>query len=127
MTTPYRVLVLGGYGNFGLLIVKKLAQIPNVEVIVGGHNLKKAEAVARQHGSHAAHVDSTAANLAEKLRELQIRIVINTVGPFQGQNYHVAQAAIDAGVHYVDIADAREFVLGISALDAAAIDRKSVV
>lgn len=127
MTTPYRVLVLGGYGNFGLLIVRKLAQIPNVEVIVGGHNLKKAEAVAKRHGSHAAHVDSTAANLAERFGELQIKVVINTVGPFQGQNYHVAQSCIDAGVHYIDIADAREFVLGISALDAAAMAKEVMV
>ncbi len=127
MTNPYRVLVLGGYGNFGLLIVKKLAQIPNVEVVVGGHNLKKAEAVAKRHGSHAAHVESTAGNLAERFRELQIEVVINTVGPFQGQNYHVAQSAIDAGIHYIDIADAREFVLGISKLDVAAMEKEVMV
>jgi saccharopine dehydrogenase-like NADP-dependent oxidoreductase len=127
MTTPYRVLVLGGYGNFGLLIVTKLSQIPSVEVIVGGHNLKKAEAAAKKHGSHAAHVDSTAENLADRFRELQIKVVINTVGPFQGQNYHVAQAAINAGIHYIDIADAREFVMGISALDAAAMEKEVMV
>src|SRR5437016_6021929 len=120
---PYRVLVLGGYGNFGLLIVKKLSQIPNVEVVVGGHNLKKAEAIAKRHGAQAAHVDSTAQNLADHFRELRIKVIINTVGPFQGQNYHVAQSAIDAGVHYIDIADAREFVLGISKLDAAAMEK----
>jgi saccharopine dehydrogenase-like NADP-dependent oxidoreductase len=127
MNSPYRVLVLGGYGNFGLLIVKKLAQIPNVEVIVGGHNLKKAEAVAKRYGSHAAHIDSTVENLADKFRELQIKVVINTVGPFQLQNYHVARCAIDAGVHYIDIADAREFVLGISKLDAAAMEKEVMV
>ncbi len=127
MNSSYRVLVLGGYGNFGLLIVKKLAQIPNVEVIVAGHNLKKAEAIAKLHGSHATHVDSTAVNLADQFRELQIKVVVNTVGPFQGQNYYVAQAAIDAGVHYIDIADARQFVVGISALDAAAMAKEVMV
>ena len=127
MTPSYRVLVLGGYGNFGLLIVKKLAQIPNVEVIVGGHNLKKAEAAAKRHGSHAAEIDSTAPDLADRFLKLQIKVVINTVGPFQGQNYHVAQSAINAGVHYIDIADAREFVLGISKLDAAAMEKNVMV
>ena len=127
MNSPYRVLVLGGYGNFGLLIVKKLAQIPNVEAIVAGHNLKKAEAVAKRHGSHAAHVDSKSDKLADRFRELQIKVVINTVGPFQNQNYHVAQSAIDAGIHYIDIADAREFVLGISKLDAAAMEKEVMV
>src|SRR5689334_17033441 len=127
MTTPYRVLVLGGYGNFGLLIVKRLAQIPNVEVVVGGHNLKKAEAVANKHGSRAAHVDSTVENLADRFRELQIKVVVNTVGPFQLQNYHVARSAIDAGVHYIDIADAREFVLDISKLDVSAMEKEVMV
>jgi len=127
MNSPYRVLVLGGYGNFGLLIVKKLSQIPNVEVIVGGHNIKKAEVAAKKYGSHSAHIDSTAENLADRFRELQIKVVINTVGPFQGQNYHVAQSAIDAAVHYIDIADAREFVLGISKLDAAAMAKEVMI
>jgi hypothetical protein len=46
--------------------------------------------------------------------------VISTAGPFQGQDHRVARAAIAAGAHYVDIADARDFVCAVSELDALA-------
>jgi len=46
--------------------------------------------------------------------------LIHAAGPFQGRDYGVARACIDGGVHYIDLADAREFVTGIGALDAAA-------
>jgi len=46
--------------------------------------------------------------------------VIHTAGPFQGQEYGVARAAIAAGCHYVDLADGRDFVSRIGILDADA-------
>jgi hypothetical protein len=46
--------------------------------------------------------------------------VINASGPYQTQAYALAQACIDAECHYVDLADARAFVTGITALDAGA-------
>jgi hypothetical protein len=61
--------------------------------------------------------------LQEALRDLRVGTVIHTAGPFQGQDYTVARAAIDAGCHYVDLADGRQFVTGIVALDAAAKSR----
>jgi hypothetical protein len=36
--------------------------------------------------------------------------VIHCVGPFQGQDYRVAHAALAAGAHYIDLADGRDFV-----------------
>jgi hypothetical protein len=46
--------------------------------------------------------------------------VVDAVGPFQGADYGIARAAIAAGCHYLDIADATLFVAGIAALDAEA-------
>ena len=46
--------------------------------------------------------------------------MIHTAGPFQGQGYEVARAAIKAGCHYLDLADGRAFVTGITRLDAEA-------
>jgi hypothetical protein len=54
------------------------------------------------------------------LRDLRAAILINAAGPFQGQDYRLARSCIAAGVHYIDLADARAFVCGISALDAEA-------
>ena len=53
-------------------------------------------------------------------RSLRPGLVIHTVGPFQHQSYAVAEAAIAAGAHYCDLADARAFVRNIGALDFAA-------
>jgi hypothetical protein len=53
--------------------------------------------------------------------------VISTAGPFQRQDYAVARASIEAGAHYVDIADGRDFVCGIGALDGEARSRGVLV
>lgn len=46
--------------------------------------------------------------------------VVDAAGPFQGQQPTLARAVIEAGVHYVDLADARDFVAAFGALDALA-------
>jgi hypothetical protein len=44
------------------------------------------------------------------LKSLGPHVVIHCVGPFQGQDYRVARAALAAGAHYLDLADGRDFV-----------------
>jgi saccharopine dehydrogenase-like NADP-dependent oxidoreductase len=53
---------------------------------------------------------TTKPDLAQQLRALDIGLVIHTAGPFQAQDYGVAQAAAQAGCHYIDLADGRRFV-----------------
>jgi saccharopine dehydrogenase-like NADP-dependent oxidoreductase len=50
--------------------------------------------------------------------------VVYTAGPFQRQSYDVAEAAIAGGCHYIDLADGRAFVAGISRLDESARERR---
>lgn len=47
-------------------------------------------------------------------------VVVNTCEPFQTSDYGVARACIEHRVHYVDLADGRDFVTGIMSLDGAA-------
>jgi saccharopine dehydrogenase-like NADP-dependent oxidoreductase len=54
-------------------------------------------------------------------------VVIHAAGPFQKTDYRVARACLECGSHYLDLADAREFVAGIGALHEAALDRNLVV
>src|SRR5439155_23740018 len=56
----------------------------------------------------------------DDLRRLQVWCVVAAAGPFQGASPRIAQAAIAAGCHYVDIADARDFVAAFPRLDATA-------
>ena len=109
-----RIVILGGGGNFGAMITRELAREKDLEVIVASR-------------SSAHKLDINAPDFAQKLAALKPAIVIHTVGPYQGQDYHVAQACIDCDAHYIDLADARAFVSGIDALDAAAKKRGVLV
>lgn len=115
-----KVLILGGYGNFGKIIVKYLSQITGVTLVIAGRNLASAEALAEDFSGEAIRLDAQQEDLAERLKQLKIGLVISTAGPFQGQNYKVAESAIKAGAHYIDLADGRDFVCGISQLDKLA-------
>jgi saccharopine dehydrogenase-like NADP-dependent oxidoreductase len=119
----HTVLVLGGYGFFGQRISAALASTASVRVLVGGRDLGRANAAARAMGlplEQAVALDAHDYNLADILRRLQVDVLIHTAGPFQGQDYSVARAAIDARCHYIDLADGRQFVTGVSSLSALA-------
>lgn len=110
--TAMNVLVLGGYGNFGTRICKALAGHPQIHLLIAGRNASKAQVLADTVGHHtqALALDHEAPDLAQQLRALDIGLVIHTAGPFQAQDYGVAQAAAQAGCHYIDLADGRRFV-----------------
>ena len=124
-TNPCRVLVLGGYGHFGGRISRALAGDPNIQLIIAGRKLQAAQACAAQlktagAPAEGAVLDHTAADLAQTLEKLRAEVVVHTGGPYQGQDYHVARACIAAGAHYIDLADGRHFVAGITALQEEA-------
>ena len=122
--TP-RILIIGGYGAFGARAAERLARTGDHELIIAGRNGTEARAFAAELAAKsgctvtAATLDATAAS-AQALRPLGAAVVINASGPFQAQDYTLARAAISAGMHYLDLADARAFVGGIGILDAPA-------
>lgn len=116
------IVVLGGYGNFGRRIVAALVREPDCRVFVCGRNIELAMQVARQEGGGAEplSLDCHAPDFSSELRRIGATLVVHTAGPFQRQSYAVPLACIAAGAHYIDLADGREFVCGIKALDAEA-------
>lgn len=120
-----RVLVLGGYGAFGGRVSERLARAPQLELTIAGRSRDKAEAFATLLGREApaqvipATLDSAKIGVDDLERE-HPDILINATGPYQAQDYRLARACIAAGVHYLDLADARAFVTGITALGAEA-------
>lgn len=116
------VIVLGGYGNFGRRIVAALSQEPGTRVLVCGRDLAQARAAAEEAGGSAEPLclDAHASDLSARLRHVAAKMVIHTAGPFQKQSYTVPRACIAAGSHYIDLADGRAFVCGITTLDAVA-------
>jgi len=113
------VLLLGGYGTFGQRMAPRLVEA-GFEVLVAGTSQKKAEAFcAGRLGLSPLALDRDR-GLAAALAEHRPFALVDAAGPFQGMSYAVARAAIEAGCHYLDIADARDFVCGIGALDSEA-------
>jgi saccharopine dehydrogenase-like NADP-dependent oxidoreductase len=123
----YQVLLIGGYGFFGKKLAERLALDGLLQVTIAGRDFLSAQRLAdslnRKTSSErfsALQLDVTAPDLCESLKASGADVVIHVSGPFQGQGYEVARACIRAGVHYVDLADASEFVAGIGCLDSEA-------
>ena len=127
---PLKVLVLGGYGNFGARICRALALDSNIELTVAGRDGERAKALAAELAcAQGVAVDMHAADFAQVLRERCIGLLIHTAGPFQSQDYGVARACASAGVHYIDLADGRRFVCDFSKAlhaDFLAADRLAI-
>jgi hypothetical protein len=118
------VLILGGYGTFGARIARQLVQ-RGVPVIIAGRDAGKAAALAASFPAGMAQPAAfdIANGLAHQLEVLRPAVVIHTCGPFQHRDYAVAEACIAQGVHYLDLADGRDFVRGIPSLNEAARQR----
>jgi hypothetical protein len=120
-----KVLILGGYGNFGKRISIALAKA-SIPIIIAGRDRVKAEELKLSLCSkHPGLFIETAifdvhTSLPEQLIKLAPKVVVNTCGPFQNSNYLVAEICIYHKIHYIDLADGRDFVNGISRLDVEA-------
>ncbi len=112
-----RILVLGGYGNFGARICRALAGNADIELLVGGRDAAKAAAFAANlPRASGLALDLTLPTLADTLRAQRIDLLIHTAGPFQGHDYAVARACAAAQAHYIDLADGRRFVCDFGAV-----------
>ncbi len=115
-------MVIGGTGGFGRRLVEGLVATTDLHVIIAARDLARAQALAAVCGAGRASARRLdRANLtAEQLRTTGAFVVVDAAGPFQGADYRLARAAIAAGMHYLDLADARGFVTGIAALNPSA-------
>lgn len=120
--TPFRILILGGYGQFGRRIVAALARDEGLDLVVAGRHRQAAQDLIDRLQPHAHAtlvadaIDHEAPDFASKLASLAPQLVIHTAGPFQGGSYRVAEAALAARAHYIDLADGRDFVAGFHSL-----------
>ncbi|MBB4242902.1 MULTISPECIES: SDR family oxidoreductase [Rhizobium] len=114
-----RILVLGGYGGFGARLSRRLAS-DGFEVLVAGRNLEAAKALAARL-PHAIGLQADRnGDISAILGEHRPFLLIDAAGPFQQSDDRVARACMEAGIHYIDLADARDFVGTISCLDEPA-------
>ncbi len=128
-----KILVIGGTGHFGGRICRRIVGEANTELVISSRRKENAEVIAnelRQTNPSAAitavSLDQFGPDFDKNLTTLQPNIVIHTAGPYQGQDYRVAEACIKAGSHYIDLADGRRFVEGFNVLNKAA-ERNNVL
>lgn len=120
----YRVVVLGGFGHFGARIVRALAATAQLQVIAAGRH--PGDVAARWPDVAPGRIaccrlDIDASDFAAQLAATAADAVVYTAGPFQGQDYAVAHTCLQAGMHYIDLADGRAFVRDFpAAMDAVA-------
>jgi saccharopine dehydrogenase-like NADP-dependent oxidoreductase len=121
-----KIVVLGGYGTLGRQICSMLVNDPAIDCVVAGRDAARGQAFAGDIGAGFQLLDS------QKLGTLRTALqgafaVVDASGPFQGRSYAVPEACIELGVHYADVADAREYVAGFSLLDPAARAKGSLL
>lgn len=128
--TVSNILILGGYGNFGKRIVESLSVIKGITIVIAGRNINKAESLLEKLSLigtsaelKAMKIDIQSFQFTNQIQTLAPDLVIHTGGPFQGQDYAVAEACISIGCHYIDLADDRRFVCDITALNNKAIKK----
>ncbi|MER8029781.1 saccharopine dehydrogenase NADP-binding domain-containing protein [Streptomyces bauhiniae] len=96
-----RILLLGATGYTGGLVLEALLR-RGTHPVLAGRNAAALTALAERHGDldHVV-VDATQpASLQRNLR--QGDALVTTVGPFERLGYPVAEAAAEAGAHYID-------------------------
>ena len=122
---PLRVLIVGGTGVFGSRLGRMLIQ-DGWHVGVTSRSLSRAQAFCAEYGGTplALERDGDLGALCD------FDVVVDAAGPFQaygGDRYRLAQAALTAGAHYLDLSDDAGFTTGISVLNHQAQDKGRAV
>jgi hypothetical protein len=130
VTADLRVLIVGGYGVFGGRIIELLEDEPRLTIMVGGRSEAKAQGFIASRKNAKARllpcVFDRNGDAKALLGAIRPDIVVDASGPFQtygSEPYRIVEFCLEQKVHYLDLADASEFVAGIAAFDERAKDR----
>ncbi len=113
------MLVVGAAGVFGSRLVRRLLEATPFAVVAAGRSQARLDALPAHPRLTRLALDAQTATAAD-LAGCGAFAVVDAAGPYQGASYQLARAAIAAGLHFIDLADARDYVAGFAALDAAA-------
>ncbi|MFT4025776.1 MAG: saccharopine dehydrogenase NADP-binding domain-containing protein, partial [Novosphingobium sp.] len=108
----FTVLILGATGVFGSRLAERLAGEPGIALILAARTASKLEQL-RDRTCPAAAIRLVDRERIGAADLVGADVVVDAAGPFQGSRSAVIDAALAAGVDYVDLADGREFVAAI--------------
>jgi hypothetical protein len=120
-----KILILGGYGVFGGRLATLLSDIDQLELVICGRNLVRANdfCTAYRGQARVTPLQLDRNDIAAGLAFARPNLVVDASGPFQNygdDRYRVIRACIAAKTDYLDFADAADFVFGVSQFDAEA-------
>ena len=103
-----KILILGGYGYTGRLLSRHLLQQSNVEIILAGRHLEKAQSYASQlnaefAGQRVSAIHMDAASRGDLQTALQGADMLVVAAPTTRCAETVIRAALDCGVDYLDV------------------------
>ncbi len=106
--TSNTLLILGGYGNVGLLLARLLLQETDVRLVLAGRSIEKAKAAAAQLnglfvGNRAVGISadaSDAGSLRKAFKGVDFVVVCSSTAEYTRE---VAGVALEAGVDYLDV------------------------
>lgn len=107
-----RVLVIGGAGFYGRYLVADLLQHTRDNIVVAG---RRPPATWNNERVTTAVCDLNDLNALKQLAA-SCDILVHCAGPFQNLPLNPLHAAIETGIHYVDIAEDRHFARRVQAL-----------
>jgi Domain of unknown function (DUF4166)/Semialdehyde dehydrogenase, NAD binding domain len=117
--TRRRVVLVGATGVFGARLAARLAQRPGLDLVLAARSAVSLEALKTRLQAAGAQAALSVAVVdreePQTVVALQPWAVIDAAGPFQGAIYGLAQEVIEAGAHWIDLADARDYVAGFAA------------
>jgi saccharopine dehydrogenase-like protein len=121
---PQSVLILGAYGAFGRRITDALARTTDLPIIAAGRRIPDAPGASDR--IYPIAIDAMALGVTQ-LQALNPRVLIDIAGPFQARDRRLAIVCIGSGIHYIDLADGREFVAGVGVLNASALQHDVLI
>jgi hypothetical protein len=110
-----RVVVYGGSGFFGRLVVRELLQHSDAQIMVASRQPKVVDSGPQSNRVRFYESDLRDAASVQRLIA-GAAMVICAAGPYQGMPLDLLEACIACQVHYVDVADDRDFVVRAHAL-----------
>ena len=114
-----RIVLVGASGVFGTRLAAMVARWPDVVLVLAARNLAPLEALTADLAKTKPAAKIEVAQLdrldPKGLAVLAPWAVVDAAGPFQGQDHAFPRAVLRARAHYIDLADARDFVAGFEA------------
>ncbi len=125
-----RILVIVSQEKLGKSLCSLLAQIPDITLLIAGHENEALIHAIKQDKPLAAiqscSLDWSQADFKQQLKETQANILIHSA-TFLDSDYTLANICIDLNIHYVDLSIHCDFVTQITQCDARAKENNVIV